>query len=244
MRDDNRGSVLVFTSMIIIIMLILASFQIVVGFVFRDQVVVLDALDSAITASLAPAEEIIRPTFYYEKFIITKYETIDGVDFPTEYTWVNTEGGADLAGYSGNYIRLNKDKAEGNANKYFKRYLDLNKMKYTISAFNFEMEYDSQRYLPVINARWYTLKSNEWWRSEFGDDGEFMFPNQLIYVRYPRWVKTKINTTLELDIPFGVGLSNMLGESKSKFLTIKRSYTSSGLKEIKVVNPPPVYGWE
>jgi Flp pilus assembly protein TadG len=45
MLRDNKGSVIVFTAMIIVIMLILASFQIVVGFIFRDQVVILDALD-------------------------------------------------------------------------------------------------------------------------------------------------------------------------------------------------------
>ena len=33
-------------------------------------------------------------------------------------------------------------------------------------------------------------------------------------------------------------------EDKSNFLTIKRSYVSSGIKELKEINPPPIFAWE
>lgn len=245
--SDNRGSVLIFTAGIIIMMVTIATFQLVVAFIFRDQIVVLDALDSSITASLSPAEEVIRPTFYYEKFEITEYIRIDGVDFPVAYMWTNYDRDRkrDIAGYSGNYIRLDKHKAEENAKIYFNRYLELNKADYTIEKFDFEIEYDNERLLPVINARWNTSYPKEWWKSEFGDHGDFTFPNQLIYVRYPRWVKAKVNTTVSVPIPFGVGLASMLGEDGNpRFSKITRTYESQGIKEIKVVNPPPIYGWE
>lgn len=240
---DNKGSVLIFSAIVIMIMLIVATFQLVVGFIFRDQIVVLDALDSAVTASLSPAEEVIRPTFYYEKFRITEYVRIDGVDFPIAYEWINYDG-KDVAGYSANYIRLNESNARNNAREYLEKYLDMNNKNYEITNFNFEIEYDDDRQLPVINARWNTSYPNEWWQSEFGDTGTFTFPNQLIYVRYPRWVKTKISTSVKMPIPFGVGLSSMLQTSGANFLNIERNYESQGVKEIKVVNPPPIYGWE
>lgn len=237
---NENGSVVIFASLIIFIMLILATFQIVIGFMFRDQVVVIDALDSAVTASLAPADEMIRDTYYYEKLIITDWEIIDGEQFPTEYEWVNTG----CQGYAGNYILLDYLSAYNNANQYFNKYLELNKMNYDIHNFDLEIEYDDDRYLPVINARWFTSKPYEWWGYEFDDDGVFTFPNQLIYVRFPRWVKTKIDTTIEMPIPFGVGLSSLLDTDSSNFLTIKRRYVSHGIKEIKVINPPPIFGWE
>jgi hypothetical protein len=33
-------------------------------------------------------------------------------------------------------------------------------------------------------------------------------------------------------------------EDKSNFFSIKRSYVSSGLKELKVIDPPPIFAWE
>jgi len=242
--EDNKGSVLVFTAAIIMMMLMIATFQLVIGFIFRDQIVVLDALDSAITASLSPAEEVIRPTFYYEKFKITEYVTIDGTQFPTAYEWINYDD-KDVAGYSGNYIRLDKGEAESNAREYFERYLELNKADYTIENFDFEVEYDNERLLPVVNARWHTSYPVSWWKAEFGDAGDFVFPNQLMYIRYPRWVKTTINTTVRMPIPFGMGLASMLeADGNSRFSAITKTYQSQGIKEIKVVNPPPIYGWE
>lgn len=240
---DNSGSVIILSAAIIILMLSLATFQIVVGFMFRDQIVVLDALDSAITASLSPAEEVIRPTFYYEKFKITEYVTIDGTQFPTAYEWINYDG-KDVAGYSANYIRLKESDAKSRATEYFRKYLDHNKKDYTIENFDFDLEYDNERLLPVVNARWHTSYPDEWWQSEFGDSGTFNFPNQLIYVRYPRWVKTSINATVKMPIPFGVGLASMIDANESNFLSITRNYQSQGVREIKVVNPPPIYGWE
>lgn len=226
-------------------MLMIAMFNIVVGFIFKDQIVILDALDSAVTSSLFPSEEIIRPTFYYELLNITGWVTIDGTNFPTTYEWVNKEnGGKDLAGYSGNYIRLNKDDAYNKGFEYFNKYLDFNNANVTIEDFTVDVEYDEDRLVPVINARWYTPKSTEWWHSEFGDSGTFTFPNQLIYVRFPRWVKTTIDTTLEIPIPFGIGLATMIDADESNFKTITKRYISSGIKEIKVMNPPPIYGWE
>lgn len=238
--NNESGSVLIFTSLIILIMLMLAFFQLVIGFIFRDQVVVIDALDSAVTAALSQAEEKIKDTYYYEKLLITEWEIIDGEQFPTAYIWINDE----CQGYAGNYILLPYGDAYLYADEYFKKYLDLNKMDYNIQNFSLELEYDDDRYLPVINARWFTKKPNEWWQYEFGDDGNFHFPNQLIYVRYPRWVKVKMNTSLKMPIPFGVGLANFLEANSSNFMSVTKDYVTHGIREIKVINPPPIYGWE
>jgi len=127
--------------------------------------------------------------------------------------------------------------------------LELNDVKnYEILNFDLIIDYDNERYLPVVNTRYFTFKAGEpsaWWKKEFGDSGSFQFPNQLIYVRFPRWVKVQINTSIRLPIPFGIGLSNVLeDDNKSKYMTIKRSYSSAGVKELKVVNPPPIFAWE
>lgn len=248
--SNEKGSVLVFATVIIIIMLMLAFLHIVIGFIFRDQVIVLDALDSAVTAALSQAEEKHRNTYYYEKLEITDYIRIDGVDFPIEYKWIKDES---TEGYAGNYVYLSHANAYNYANEYFNKYLELNDVDYEIKNFHLEVDYDDERWLPVVNTRYATFQPNEpypWWQDEFGDDGSFQFPNQLIYVRFPRWVTVTINTTIEMPIPFGIGLSNMLDlagpgdEDKSNFLSIKRSYVSSGLKELKVIDPPPIFAWE
>lgn len=248
--SNEKGYVLVFATVIIIIMLMLAFLHIVIGFIFRDQVIVLDALDSAVTAALSQAEEKHRNTYYYEKLIITDTIEIDGEEFPIEYKWIKDNT---TEGYAGNYILLDYTNAYNYANEYFNKNLKLNDVNYEIKDFQLELDYDDERWLPVVNTRYATFQPNEpyaWWQEEFGDDGSFQFPNQLIYVRFPRWVRVTINTTVEMPIPFGIGLSNMLDlagpgdEDKSNFLTIKRSYISSGIKELKEINPPPIFAWE
>ena len=231
-------------------MLMLSFLHIVIGFMFMDQVAILDALDSSVTAALSQAEEMTRNTYYYEKLIITDTIEIDGEEFPIEYEWVKD---GTTEGYVGNYILLDYTSAHNYAEEYFNKNLELNDVDYEIKDFQLELDYDDERWLPVVNTRLNTFKGNEpyaWWQYEFGDDGSFQFPNQLIYVRFPRWVQVTINTTVEMPIPFGIGLSNMLdlagpgNEDKDNFLTIERSYISSGIKELKEINPPPIFAWE
>lgn len=241
----EKGSILVFATGIIIIMLMIAFLNVVIGFMFRDQTIIIDALDSAITAALAPSEEVFRNTYYYEKLKITRWETIDGVQFPIEYEWIKND---ETEGYPANYIRLNQSEAHLNALSYFHKYLDLNNVNdYEVLNFNLHIEYDDERYLPVVNTRYFTFRENEpsaWWNNEFGDSGNFRFPNQLIYVRFPRWVKVTIDSTIRMPIPMGIGLANMLSDNQSNYLKITRSYTSSGIKELKAINPPPIFAWE
>ena len=254
---DENGSVLIFSTAIILIMLMLAFLQIVIGFMFRDQILMLDALDSAVTASLAPTREEFKNTYYYEKLRIEDTEIIDGIEFPTEYRWVTDEG------YAGNYIRLKYDDAYNNADCYFNKNLQLNGADYDVLNFDLKIEYDDERWLPVVNTRaetrsypipwWqYEIEKNDFEKCDEGIPG-ISFPNQLIYVRFPRWVKVTINTTVEMPIPFGIGLANMLRASgaseeeigdESNYLSIKRSYVSSGIKELKEINPPPIFAWE
>lgn len=237
---EEKGSIIVYIAGIILIMLMIAMLHMVLGFIFRDQISIIDALDSSATAALSPATEEIKDTYYYEKLIITDYEVIDGEMFPIEYEWVNNG----CQGYAGNYILLDYSSALSNAKDYLNGYLQLNKMNYTVESFSLDIEYDNERYLPVVNARWFTKKPSEWWGYEFGDSGTFTFPNQLIYVRFPRWVKVKVDLTLSMPIPFGEGLANLLDADSTNFLSIKRSYKTEAIKEIKVINPPPLFGWE
>jgi len=111
-RENEKGSVIIFSAMIIMIMLMIAFLNMVLSFIFMDQVIVLDALDSAVTSALSQAEEVFRNTYYYEKLVITDYEIIDGMQFPTEYTWVKDSG---TEGYPANYIRLNYNDAYSKA---------------------------------------------------------------------------------------------------------------------------------
>ena len=83
-------------------------------------------------------------------------------------------------------------RAFNSADEYLNKNLKLNDVNYEVLNFELELNYDDERWLPVVNTRFETFQPNDpyaWWQYEFGDDGSFQFPNQLIYVRFPRWVE-------------------------------------------------------
>lgn len=213
--EDEEGSILPLISVILIIFILVGSYELGNIFVYRDRTVIRDALDSAVTSALASATQVHNIDTYYSEYAVPKTDDKGNV---VGYYWVPTESN------SKNYIYIDQATAQATAKQYFNDIISKNNVKASLVSWNFSVQYDDGRYVNVIKARANTSNPSSWW-TELGDS----VPNSWAYgyetkaVRFPRYVK--VNITASVNVP--VVLGGVFGKSNQSF-----SWTSSGIKEL------------
>lgn len=210
---NTTGSIMPFISILLIIFILIGSYQISTTFAYQNRTVIRDAVDSAVTSALASSvTRLNRPTNYGEYHVI---ETDSDGDVIADY-WVPTETEVR------NYIYLDKEKAESVAKEYFNKIIAKNNIKATLVSWNFSVKYDEERYLTVYNTRHHTPIPDMWWKTQFSDSIPGGWNEK---VRFPRWVKVSISVKVSVPAPMGI----IMGKS-----TLQFPWTSEGIKELDI----------
>jgi hypothetical protein len=232
LNKDTRGQMLPFLAVIIIIIIALGTYSASLSLMYRDRLVVRDALDAAGTAGLAGASEYrTKYTFYYEYCTGTTWnctasdpltgECLDGYYSCDGYNTAESN----LQGY----IYVNQDLMRKLAKEYFVEYMALNGLYFTIIDWqDTNFKYDD-RYLTVTKSRPNTgVNPPYWWPGEFNDSSPPGWTGagyESRFVRFPRYAEFEIFVRVELKKPFG----GLFGTDS----TYTVSFRHSAYKEIK-----------
>ena len=231
-----------FIAVLVLLAISLGAVNIALLNLFRDRTIVRDALDSACTSALAGGAEVNeRATFYYEKLVPVRWETvvIDGKtkSIPVEWEWKPRE-----RNYA-NFVALTQSEAKNIADYYFKKNLELNRVNYSSYDLTVHLEFDQNRTHEVVKERENVDKKPPyWWTTEVIQTTKVVpdvqppwEPNDVCSyedreIIFPRWVKITCIATVDLN-PL---LIKTLGISDTVPVTIK----SEAIKEMTDIVDP------
>lgn len=204
---DEKGSILPLIAVIIIIFILVGAYQLGSIFIYRDRAIVRDAVDSACTSALASSTEVeAHYTNYYEK----KYTKKDKDGKVISTTWKPKESNREYN------LRLDKSNAETTAKNYFDKIIKTNGINASLVSWDFDVDYDEERYINVKQDRTHTSLTSSWWAY----DSE----NGTTSVQFPRWVKVTITAKVSVPIPMG----GILRKTSQTF-----TWKSQAIKEIE-----------
>lgn len=149
---NEKGQLLPFIAVAMVIMLLFSSFAIAVSMSFRERKLVQDAIDSALlSAVLVSTEKRSAPTRYIQTSYLTDPRTITCPgDPPTQVTIYRRRVYETSATDYRNYIVIDQNKARTIFETYFKLNLSSNSGSARIIDWSLDIKYDNERYLNVI----------------------------------------------------------------------------------------------
>jgi len=176
---DERGQLMPFLAICILIMLGFASVSLGLSTVYRDRMIIRDALDAAAAAATSQAEFAESPTEYGEK----KHDAVkdkDGKVIKPAY-WTKTEG------QYVKYVVLNDaGLSETLARSYFEKNMLHNGLRYELKSWDLKIILDKSQRLQVHKHRPHTEGIIDTWEKDF-----------------PRHVKVEITARVESKSPTG-----------------------------------------
>lgn len=254
---NRRGQMMPFLAIMIIILLLFASFSIATTMTFLERKKVEDALDAAVLSALtSDVEERYEPTYYYD-YLDPITETVENKDGTTK-TYVVGYDVRQNDTYYKNLIYL-KSSFRSTISNYFARNLKANSVEAELISIVPQVEYDDERFLLVKKRFYYMNPPSEiggvpvygcstnpppWWLYAFGGTEGFTegpepfngdpSQNEISYeeriVRFPRWVK--ITATATVKVPSLLG--KLLGSSNTATIRVQ----VSGVRELLQVDRP------